>query len=429
MAVQSHMITDHLGREGIRLPTRAQFPGLLSIEHEFDVPLRHSDPARERISVFARELAAPDGHERPFLVFLQGGPGMEAPRPTGHPLIPGWLERALGEYRVLMLDQRGTGRSTPVGSLETMNPTEQAEYLTHFRADSIVADAECIRTEMGIERWSVLGQSFGGFCVLHYLSAAPGALAEAFVAGGLPPIGLHPDEVYRATYARTVDRCRDYYRRYPEDRERVHRLRERLNDREVVLPSGDRLTWRMFRQLGWMLGMSDGAEHLHYVLELPQGSFAFLHDLERNLPPFSRNPIYAVLHESSYSDGSVTNWSAQRVQPDDYEAELELMTGEHVFDWMFDDYGSLRPLRDAAMVLAAHEWPSLYDPARLSKCEVPAAAAIYAYDMYVERAFSEKTAALVPSMKIWLTSELEHNGLRAEGARVLDRLISLARGN
>ena len=47
-----------------------------------------------------------------------------------------------------------------------MSAEEQAEYLTHFRADSIVRDAELIRHQLGIERWTVLGQSFGGFCVV-----------------------------------------------------------------------------------------------------------------------------------------------------------------------------------------------------------------------------------------------------------------------
>lgn len=213
---------------------------------------------------------------------------------------------------MLMLDQRGTGRSTPVGSLEGKSPEEQASYLACFRADSIVEDAELVRAAFGVQRWSVLGQSFGGFCTLRYLSASPGGLAEAFLTGGLPPVGRHPDEVYRDTYARVRERCRRYFERYPDDRERVRRLHAWMADEEVVLPNGDRLTGRMFRQLGWMLGMSDGAEHLHYILELPEGSPAFLHDVEAGLPPFSRNPLYAILHEACYADGTVTNWSAPR---------------------------------------------------------------------------------------------------------------------
>jgi hypothetical protein len=116
------------------------------------------------------------------------------------------------------------------------------------------------------------------------------------------------------------------------------------------------------------------------------------------------------------------------VQPEQYEKEPELFIGEHVFPWMFEDYSALRPLREAAELLAEHHWPPLYDRDRLSSCKVPSAAVIYAYDMYVERTFSEETAESVPTMRTWLTNEYEHNGLRADGGRILDRLISLARG-
>ncbi len=139
-------------------------PGLVLTEHEFRVPLDHSQPDGEKLTVFAREVAEPDGRDRPFLVFFQGGPGSEAPRPTRNPSSSGWMDRALQDYRVLMLDQRGTGRSTPVGDLPGMTPEQQAAYLQHFRADSIVRDAEWIRSALGVEQWSILGQSFGGFC-------------------------------------------------------------------------------------------------------------------------------------------------------------------------------------------------------------------------------------------------------------------------
>jgi uncharacterized protein involved in copper resistance len=47
--------------------------------------------------------------------------------------------------------------------------------------------------------------------------------------------------------------------------------------------------------------------------------------------------------------------------------------------------------------------------------------------MYVERAFSEETAAQIRGARTWLTNEYEHNGLRADGERILGRLIELAR--
>jgi pimeloyl-ACP methyl ester carboxylesterase len=402
-------------------------PGLVLVEHEFSVPLDHSRPDGERITVFAREVADPDGRERPFLLFLQGGPVHEAPRPARHPSDPAWLDRALKDFRVLMFDQRGTGRSSPVGALGDLAPDEQAERLAHFRADAIVRDAELIRRELGVERWSVLGQSFGGLCVTSYLSIAPEGLREAFITGGLPVLGPRIDDVYHAPYARTLERNRRYYARYPGDRARVRVLHEHLTAHDVRLPSGDRLTARRLRQLGGALGMSDGAERLHYLLELPPAAPAFLHDVDAALP-FARNPLYAILHEACWADGGSTNWAAERLRPDDFSTAPELFTGEHVYPWMFEEYGALAPLRDAAEILARRPWPRLYDADRLRANEVPVAAAIYTEDMYVERAFSEETAAAIRGLRPWITSEYEHNGLRADGGRILDRLIDLARG-
>jgi pimeloyl-ACP methyl ester carboxylesterase len=395
--------------------------GLVLTDHELTVPLDHADPGGEQITIFAREVAEPEGRDKPFLVFLQGGPGFEAFRPTGSPRGPGFLDRALKDFRMLLLDQRGTGRSTPVDATAT------AESLTHFRADSIVRDAELLRQALGVERWSVLGQSFGGLCVFSYLSLAPEGLREAFVTGGVPGVGTPVDDVYRATYARTLERNRRYYERFPEDRERMRRLVAQLEAEDVRLPSGDRLTSRRLRTLGNAFGMSDGPEEVHYVLELPPGSPAFLHDVQDRLG-VARNPIYAVLHEACWADGGVTGWSAERMRPAVFDEQPELFTAEHIFPWMFEDYGALAPLREAAEQLAAHEWPRLYDPDVLASNTVPTAAAIYTEDLYVERAFSEETAAAVPNLHAWVTSEYDHNGLRADGERILGRLIDLVRG-
>ena len=398
------------------------------VEHEFEVPLDHENRRGEKITVFAREVvkAGREGDDLPWLVFFQGGPGGEAPRLLKL-ISETWWDRALKDYRLLLLDQRGTGRSTPVGDLPGMTPTDQAEYLTHFRADSIVRDAELIRRELGVERWSVLGQSFGGFCVVNYLSQAPDGLAEAFITGGLPPLDRHPDDVYGATYRRMLDRNRRYYERYPHDRGRMLEILQRLESEDVRLPSGDRLTTRRFRQLGSLLGMSDGNEKLHYIVELPLESPAFLHDVEA-AQTFARNPLYAVIHEACYANGAATRWSAERVYPPEFRDDQTLLTGEHIFSWMLEDYGALRPLAEAAQILADHEWPELYDADRLAENDVPAAAAIYAEDPYVERDFSEQTAARIRGLRPWLTNEFDHDGLRAYGERVLGRLLDLVQG-
>src|ERR671911_89350 len=113
-----------------------------------------------------------------------------------------------------------------------------------------------------------------------YLSFAPEGLKEALITGGLAPIGRPVDDVYRATYARMIERNRDYFERYPEDRARVREITETLDAEDIRLPNGDRLTSRRFLQVGSVLGMSDGPETVHHVLELPLRSRAFLHDVE-----------------------------------------------------------------------------------------------------------------------------------------------------
>ena len=346
--------------------------------------------------------------------------------PRVAPTSPSWLERALTDYRVLMLDQRGTGRSSPVGLLPGLAPQQQADRLALFRADSIVEDAEVVRQRLGVDRWSVLGQSFGGFCALRYLSAAPDGLREAFFTGGLPPVGRPVDEVYAATYHTVRERNRRYYTRYPADRARVRALHERLAAGQVRLANGDVVTVRRFRQIGSALGMSDGAERLHYLLERDPRSPAFRHDLSAMFPFQGRNPLYATVHESSYADGGATRWSAERVMPDDFRDDPTLFTGEHVFPWTFDDDSELAPLRAAADLLADREWPALYDAATLASVDVPCSAAIYTDDAYVDRAYSEETARLIPTLQPWITNEYEHNGLRVDGGRILDRLITLA---
>ena len=328
---------------------------------------------------------------------------------------------------MLLVDQRGTGRSTPVGStIPGDTPQAQADYLAHFRADSIVRDCEAIRAELGSPPWTTLGQSFGGFTTLTYLSFAPEGLAASLLTGGLSPVGRPVDDIYGATYRQAIAANGRYFARYPGDRARVREIFARLEDEDVRLPDGDRLTARRFRQLGMWLGDSAGFELLHHVIELPFGSTAFLTDVE-HAAPWPRNPIYATLHESSYADGVPTRWSADRLLPDEIVAE-GLFTAEHVFPWMWDDFGGLHGHREAAMLLADHPWPRLYDADRLARNEVPVVGTIYTNDVYVERAFAVETAALVRGLRSWETNEYEHNGLRADGERVVGRLIDMVKG-
>jgi len=418
--------------------------GTVLTDHTFAVPLDHDRPDGEQIEVFAREVVAADRSPAglPWLLFLQGGPGFGAQRPHGR---DGWLDRALADYRVLLLDQRGTGRSTPA-SRQTLarfgTAADRADYLAHFRADAIIRDAELVRKALtGGARWSVLGQSYGGFCTVTYLSLAPEGIREAFITGGLPGLDATADDVYRVTYGKVRAKTRAHYARYPGDVDRARRVARHLRDNEVVLPDCAPLTVEALQSLGRMLDSSTGGDDLHYLIEDPFAgdvlSDAFLHAVQQQLS-FAAGPLYAVMHEPCYAQGGATRWSAQRIRAEfgefDPAAALDgggplLFTGEMIYPWMFDADPVLRPLRGAADVLAEREnWPVLYDAARLAANDVPVAAAVYFNDMYVPAEFSVPTAQAIRGLKAWVTSEYDHSGLRVSNGAVLDRLIAMARG-
>jgi proline iminopeptidase len=173
-------------------------------------------------------------------VFLQGGPGHEAPLRLARAAGPAWLDQALEHYRVVLIDQRGTGRSTPVSDgILDRGAEAVAEHLTHLRADAIVRDCEALRAHLGADRWNVLGQSFGGFTTLAYLSAAASSIDAAYLTGGLSTVTRTPDEVYALCYDKMRDASERYYRRFPEHRDRMRRLVDLAAAGGIVLPDGE----------------------------------------------------------------------------------------------------------------------------------------------------------------------------------------------
>jgi pimeloyl-ACP methyl ester carboxylesterase len=418
-----------------------RIPGLAINDHVFAVPLDHADPGGATIDVFAREVVAVDretasgqaGGELPWLLFPQGGPGGKSPRPTGP---ESWLGRALKTHRVLLLDQRGTGRSSPVTArtVAGMQPASLATYLRLFRADSIVADAELIRARLaGGARWETLGQSYGGFVTLTYLSQAPDGLRACYVTGGLAGLTATADDVYALTYPRVAAKNAEYYRRYPDDVRAVRAIADHLDSADVRLPDGDRLTARRFRFLGSAFGMSDGYERVHWMLEEAwhggELSDGFRYQVMA-ATGFIDAPLYALQEYTYGQGGKPTSWAAERALAQHPQfapgADPLLFTGEMMYPWMFREIAALRPFAEAAELLAAaDDWPALYDPTRLAANEVPLAAAVYFDDMYVDSGLQLETARAVGNTRAWVTNEYEHDGLRVSSERVLSRLMDM----
>jgi len=478
-------------------------------------------------------------------LYLQGGPGFGAPTPIvdiGLGDDASWIGAALGKgfNKVVLMDQRGTGRSTPVTkqtlqkqfpdlfalddtsssfdrktegdtlvdiegdirACEVGHPEEAGklknallaatDYMSHFRADNIVKDAEVVKDSLLLvpeddddeddeavqpaRPWgAALGQSFGGFCLMTYLSLIPHPPKICLLTGGIAPMLTPVHEAYTRLRKRVRQRNLVYYERYPGDIQLVKRIVNRLLQDPPRLPSGGTLTARRFLQLGIGLGGSPSAfASLHSLL-----SSAFLSDdgddLSRSflkridtVQPFDDNPIYFLLHESIYADGNndndndnahstPTDWAAHRATSnnDDFDHTLPsrrsgkdstptLLYGETIFPWMADgDYAELSGLgmRSLAHRLATKDdWGNLYDVERMREAlakddgsggDTRAAAAVYYDDMYVDFDAAMEVVGRggpLEGCKVWVTNEYQHSGLRDDGAVIVSKLLGMARG-
>jgi pimeloyl-ACP methyl ester carboxylesterase len=421
--------TGHLSGPAYRLD------GLVAADHYFDVPLDHLDSARGTTTVFARELRDPEtvDQDRPYLVFLQGGPGGASPRPDGG---PAWLRWATQRYRLLLLDQRGTGRSNPLDPQVIQgfgNAQQQADTLALYRSDSIVQDCEVLRRELlGDGKWSTLGQSFGGFCTFTYLSFAPNALTECYVTGGIPGLGRHVDDNYRSTYAQLLARTRDLDAEFPRTRSTLRAVANHLTTTEERLPDGERLTVERLQEIGHVLGQENGPLRLHYLAECAWAgsrlSQEFLHGVHALISGYAVTPLYALVHECCASNaGESTRWSAERVRLEFPEIDATDgplgLTGEAIYRHTVARQPALASFVDTMELLAERVWERpLFDLDALGRNEVPVAAQVYIQDMYVPADLSHEAAALVLGVRVVDDEERHHDALRKHGAEVLTGL-------
>ncbi|EGZ77133.1 alpha/beta-hydrolase [Neurospora tetrasperma FGSC 2509] len=448
-------------------------------ELTFEVPLNHSNLSAGNLKIFGRQVTKHDTpivprtdseleeyHRRPYLVYLEGGPGFGNREPQDHQLTKTALDRG---YTLLLLDYRGTGLSTPINQphLATLGgPQQQADYLKRFRADSIVRDAEAVRLCLTADhpethkKWSIFGQSYGGFVALTYLSQFPQGLREVFLTGGLAPVKRTAQEVYTALYKKVIQRNEAYYRKFPEDVERVRKVAQYLDEESPLLPGGGEFTVERLLGIGLCLGMNGGLDLIHStILKLAMDieQFGFITRAAgaafEGLVPFDTNPIYAVLHESIYTNGPglASDWAAHGVGKTLAESEPGLswlssvpqaldysssssstnqqplyFSGEMVYPAHFDCYPELKDMKETAELLAKYDdWPRLYDLDQLARNEVPVYAASYVEDMYVDADFARETAKAVRGTKVFETNVMYHGALRAKTDEVLGQLFKL----
>jgi proline iminopeptidase len=112
-------------------------------------------------NLYFEECGNPNGKP---VVFLHGGPGGGASTKSRRFFDP-------QRYRIILLDQRGAGRSTPYAELRENTTWD------------LVADLEKLRTHLGIVRWMVFGGSWGSTLALAYAQTHPEVVTELVLRG------------------------------------------------------------------------------------------------------------------------------------------------------------------------------------------------------------------------------------------------------
>lgn len=111
--------------------------------------------------LYFAEYGQPDG---PVAVVLHGGPGSGC-----NSSMLGWFD--LARLRVVLLDQRGAGKSKPAGCLQ------------HNTTQDLVEDLECLRITLKIKQWLVVGGSWGSALGISYAGVYPDAICGLVLRG------------------------------------------------------------------------------------------------------------------------------------------------------------------------------------------------------------------------------------------------------
>jgi len=164
------------------------------------------------------------------VVFLHGGPG--GGLSTSH--------RRLFDprrYQVLLFDQRGCGRSTPNASLDANTTWD------------LVADIERLREMVGVDRWQVLGGSWGSTLALAYAETHPARVTELVLRG---IFACRPEEIawYYQDGASWLypDLWEGFLAPIPADErhDMVAAYRRRLTDPDPVVRVGAARAWSLW---------------------------------------------------------------------------------------------------------------------------------------------------------------------------------------
>ena len=171
------------------------------------VPENRNQPRSRKIDLNVIVIPATSGRTRSPLFDIDGGPGLADTKNAGFYLTDG---KAYHEHRdIVLVDQRGTGRSHPLDCPELSSPgykplyppdavarcrrlLERTSDLTQYGTDAAVADLDSVRAALGYETIDLYGMSYGTLVGLRYLAAHPERVHAAVLVSVAPPMTMPP---------------------------------------------------------------------------------------------------------------------------------------------------------------------------------------------------------------------------------------------
>src|SRR5436190_22035702 len=169
-----------------------------------DVPLDHAGRVPGTLHL---AVAVSDNKEPPrgVLLLITGGPGQ--PAVPLLPRVPRIVGTELGDYRIVMYDQRGTGAGAlscgalqaamgtsdlypPPASAVRACATKIGARRQFFGTDDVVADMEALRKALGVDKWTLDGISYGTYVGERYALAHPAHVAKLVLDSVVPQVRL-----------------------------------------------------------------------------------------------------------------------------------------------------------------------------------------------------------------------------------------------
>lgn len=240
--------------------------GILAVAADctrISVPEDYAHPAGRKIELFVARVPALNRRRQPDpLVILAGGPGLGAS--VFYPGIAPNLARVRRDRDILVIDQRGTGRSNPLNCAfdeQKMWEASEAETarvmaaclatlaqkndVAQFTTSVAVQDLETVRRALGYPQLDFYASSYGTRVAQHYARRHPGQTRALILDGVVPPplvLGPGTPVDAQAALERLFARCREDYScqsHFGDPRADYEALRERLAAAPVRLTLPD----------------------------------------------------------------------------------------------------------------------------------------------------------------------------------------------